>query len=172
MPTFRELLPLYRYVESAGTLQPISMPTRAAFVFVPGCTTKARTTTATLGQTELDVTLRHNLLQTAFYERLVSKFGTKNVGTELASGAGTSVDVVVRRADGYWFYEIKTAHSPRACIREALGQLLEYAFWPGAQEALRLIVVGESSLDQEGADYLQRLRTKFSLPVHYEQITV
>lgn len=169
---FDELLPLYRYVESAGKLQPISMPTEAAFSFLPGCSVKAQATIATLVQTELDVTLRHNVLQAALYQRLVSQFGVENVGTELASGAGTSVDVVVCRPEGYWFYEIKTAHSPRACIRGALGQLLEYAFWPGGQEASRLTVVGESPLDRDGEEYLRQLRSRFALPIYYEQIIV
>lgn len=169
---FDELLPLYQYVESGGTLQPISLPSDGAFEFVPGCSAKAPTTIAKLPQTELDVTLRHNVLQDRLHQRLVSEFGADNVGTELGSGSGTSVDVVVRRPEGYWFYEIKTAHSPRACIREALGQLLEYAFWPGSQEALRLIVAGESPLDEDGRKYLERLKTKFSLPIDYEQIIV
>ena len=169
---FDLLLPLYRYVESGGELPPISMPTEAAFSFRSGCSVKAEATVATLAQNHLDVTLRHNMLQEALYQRLTSQFGPDNVGTELASGVGTSVDVVVRRSEGYWYYEIKTAHSPRACIREALGQLLEYAFWPGAQAASRLTVVGESPIDHDGEEYLRQLRTKFSLPVYYEQITV
>jgi hypothetical protein len=40
------------------------------------------------------------------------------------------MDVVVRLGIRYWFYEIKTALSARACIREALAQLLEYSYWP------------------------------------------
>lgn len=169
---FDELLPLYRYVERVDVLPTISMPSVPQFAFVPGCTARAQKTTARPAPAELDVTLRHNVLQEALHKRLVSRFGARNVGTELPSGAGTSVDVVVRRPDGYWFYEIKTAHSPRACIREALGQLLEYAFWPGGQEALRLIVVGECPLDQDGREYLRQLRRRFALPIHYEQITV
>jgi len=92
------------------------------------------------------------------------------VGTECPSGVGTKVDVVVRQKNEYWFYEIKTALTPRACLREALGQLCEYAFWPGAQEAVRLIVAGENALDKEGEEYLLRLRNRFSLPIEYEQI--
>lgn len=92
------------------------------------------------------------------------------MGTELANGVGASIDVGVRHAEGFWFYEIKTYQSPRACIREAFGQLVEYSFWPGAQEATRLTVVGESPLDQDGEAYMNRLRTEFSLPIHYEQL--
>jgi len=78
----------------------------------------------------------------------------------------------VRQNSEYWFYEIKTEDSPRACIRQALGQLLEYAFWPGAHVAARLIVVGEKALDEEGKQYLHTLQERFSLPIEYEQIAL
>lgn len=169
---FDRLLPLYKYVESSERLQPISTVESAPFEFRSGCTEKQLSTETTLAQRELDIRLRHNELQKALYLRLAEKYGASNVGTELQSGVGTSVDLVVRREGEYWFYEIKTALSPRACLRQALGQLLEYAFWPGAQEATRLVVVGEFPLDDEGAKYLNTLRERFSLPLYYEQISL
>jgi hypothetical protein len=169
---FDRLLPLYRYIESGGESQPVSLPTIEAFSFRPGCSTKSTSAVATYSQKQIDVNLRHSQLQKALYQRLVSQFGRNNVRTELPSGVGTSIDVVVRRSNDYWFYEIKTSHSPRACIREALAQLLEYAFWPGTQEASRLVIIGESALDKDGEQYLQVLRGRFSIPIFYEQITV
>lgn len=126
----------------------------------------------TQAQKELDINLRHNTLQEALYCRLKEEYGSENVGTELQSGVGTSVDVIVRLINELWFYEIKTALSPRICLRQALGQLLEYAFWPGAQNASRLIVVGETALDEEGKMYLHKLKERFSLPIAYEQIVI
>ena len=169
---FDRLLPLYKYVESGGESQPISMPSDTQFEFRSGCSVKASSAMVTQAQKQLDVTLRHNELQEVLHRRLVSQYGAENVGTELPSGIGTSVDLVVRRKDEYWFYEIKTALLPRACLREAVGQLLEYAFWPGAQEATRLIVVGETAIDNDSVEYLRRLKERFSLPIEYERIAV
>ena len=168
---FDRLLPLYCYVESNGQSKPISTPTGATFSFQPGCSVKEQWAVATYAQSQFDVSLRHNVLQQCIYKRLESQFGADNVGTENPSGIGR-LDLVVRRPEGYWFYEIKTADSPRACIREAIGQLLEYAFWPGGQEACRLIVLGESAIDREGKEYLRWLRKRFALPIEYEQIVV
>lgn len=169
---FDRLLALYKYVESGGTTQPVTLPTQTGFVFRAGCTLKASSAKATQAEKQLDLNLRHNDLQIALYHRLMSKYGKDNVGTELPSGVGMSVDVVVRQKSEYWFYEIKTASSPRACLREALGQILEYAFWPGAQEATRLIIVGESAIDEDAEEYLKRLKKRFSLPIKYEQIII
>jgi hypothetical protein len=169
---FDQLLPLYRYVESNGAKHPTSEAETVKFSFTPGCTSKIGHTTAQLAQDPIDITLRHNAMQEALYEKLVSEFGADNVGTEQSSGIGTRVDIVVRHHESYWFYEIKTAHSPRACIREALGQLLEYSYWPNGQEAVKLFVAGETRLDVEGQAYLSLLREKFSLPIDYVRVHV
>ncbi|MDB5617862.1 hypothetical protein [Tardiphaga sp.] len=73
-----------------------------------------------------------------------------------------------RAANEFWYYEIITAYSPRACLREAIGEIMEYAYWPGAQEASRLIICGEAALDDEGAAYLRHLNERFRLPFAYE----
>ncbi|MFC1968762.1 hypothetical protein ACFLVX_05210 [Chloroflexota bacterium] len=166
------LLPLYKYVESNGNLPPILTISKEPFKFRPGFTSKASTAEVSQTERQLNITLRHNTLQEALCEKLVKKYGDRNVSAEQPNGAGTSIDAVVRLGTDFWFYEIKTANSPRACLRQAIGQLLEYAFWPGAQQANRLIVVGEKTLDEEGKQYLQILKKRFQLPVSYEHISV
>ncbi|MCK6452759.1 MAG: hypothetical protein L6R19_18205 [Alphaproteobacteria bacterium] len=83
------------------------------------------------------------------------------------------IDAALRVADQrYRYCEIRTASSPRACLREALGRILEYSFRPGAQEVSCLMVCGESALEADGAAYLRQLRTRFDLPIAYEQIAL
>lgn len=168
---FDRLLPLYRYVESRGATAPVPLP-KTGFNFKAGASKKVKTAKATVPEKELDLDFRHNLLQEALYQRLASKHGKENVRTEQPSGVGTLIDIVVKMKDDYWFYEIKTALTPRACLREAIGQLLEYGFWPGAQEPTRFIVVGESPIDKDGQEYLSRLRKRFSMPIEYEAIAI
>jgi len=158
-------------VESRGATSPVPLP-KSGFNFRPRRSKKVTTAKATLPEKELDLDLRHNLLQDALYQRLAAKYGKDNVRTEQPSGVGTLIDIVVKIQDEYWFYEIKAALTPRACLREAIGQLLEYGFWPGAQEPARFIVVGESTLDKDGQEYLSRLRKRFSLPIEYEAIAI
>jgi hypothetical protein len=166
---FDRLLELYRYVESPSRSNGIQS---APFTFRPGCSVKAASTSYTHAQMQLDIALRHNELQRALYSRLVEQHGEDNVGTEHPSFFGTRVDVIVRDGTNLWYYEIKTSQSPRACMREAIGQLLEYSFWPGSQSATRLVVVGETPLDDDGAAYLARLKQQFALPLEYESIAI
>jgi hypothetical protein len=168
---FDRLLPLYEYVESGGREQVDEIDSGDRFRFRPGVTERSPTATASLAERELNLNLKHNILQAALCRKLISEFGAENVADEHPSNLGTKIDVVLRRAaDQFWYYEIKTSPSPRGCLREALGQLLEYAYWPGAQEADRLIICGESSLDDAGATYLDSLKRRFWLPIEYQQI--
>lgn len=164
------LLPLYEYVESGGRVEPLPNSAQTKFMFKSGRVLKLAATKASYAQMELDVCLRHNVLQQALRRRLEAKFGATNVCVEVDTGTGVSVDLMVRQPEGYWFYEIKTSQSPRACIREALGQLLEYSFWPGSQGATRLIIVGEGAPDDDVREYCKTLNQRFSMAVQYEQI--
>lgn len=168
---FDRLLPLYRFVEGKEEFPTLTQAVPGGFQFKPGCSVKPARTTGSSQQRELDITLRHNEIQRALHDNLASLYSAGEVGTELDS-VGGQVDVVVRRSQRFWFYEIKIAMSARACIRQALAQLLEYSYWPGAQEAEKLIIVGEPPLDAEAKLYLTTLRQRFGLPVEYEQFNM
>lgn len=172
LDTFDKLFPLYKYVVGEGNLRLISNARANASVFQPGRSVRKSSTIATFAQHELDISLRHNEIQQALSEKLVNVYVEENVREEYPTITGSKVDIVLRRKEELWFYEIKTSHSPRYCIRQALGQLLEYAFWPGSPNVTKLVVVGESPVDDEGDKYLEILQTQFGLSVEYEQIIV
>lgn len=169
---FDDLLPLYSYVIGGGMKAPLDAVSEVAFSFKPGCTIKKLTAAPYTKNDPVNGELRHNALQLKLYEMLVAEFGKDAVGTELPTGNGTRIDVVLKHVTGMWFYEIKTFHSPRACIRDAIGQLLEYSHWPRGIGAQKMIVVGENVLDADGAQYLETLHRRFSLPIEYLQIEI
>jgi hypothetical protein len=166
---FDRLLPLYEFVQGDKSFPELAR-SPDELQFRTGWTVKPTQTVADLAAASIDIALRHNLLQAKLCEVLTRRFGRDNVGVEILTGVGTRVDAVVLREDETWFYEIKTALAARACIREAMAQLVEYAYWPDATRAHRLIVVGEPTLDDEAESFLRRLRTQFSLPIFYQQL--
>jgi hypothetical protein len=113
--------------------------------------------------------LLHNEIQTKLFNELVKEFGIENVGSEVASGHGaTAIDLVVKTAKSYWFYEIKTAPSVKACIRQAIPQLLEYAYWDGKRRRCeRLIIVGPKPITSTAESYLSFLRKSFGIELYY-----
>jgi hypothetical protein len=144
------------------------------FVFIKGHTPKkVGKVKVTAPTTDAEADLMHNAMQTKLYERLAAVHGTDCVGTENSSGSGTAIDLVVQTLGFRWFYEIKTADSVKACIRQAIPQLLEYAYWQcDATRAAKLIIVGPKPITPEGANYLQFLRETFNLQFYYEHCSV
>ena len=116
--------------------------------------------------------LRHKALQRALYDHLRAEVGPERVAIEYELDFGVRVDAAVNAPQGLSFYELKVAPSVQACVRSAVGQLLEYAYWPSAKRATELVVVGEPELDADAIEYLRLLRERFGLPLWYRQISL
>lgn len=114
----------------------------------------------------------HNDIQNRLYAHLRHQLGAANVGTEQDTGSGTSVDVVTKDGDEITFYEIKTSSSVRTNIRQAIPQLLEYAYWPESARATRLVIVSHLPITKAGRKYLELLRRNFSIPIYYQQFSL
>lgn len=146
-------------------------PAHLPFVFHPGHNQrKTGSVKIVPSKNESIATLLHNEIQNALFADLVMQYGANHVGTENDTGQGTSIDIVVKTDKFCWFYEIKTAASVRACIRQAIPQLLEYAYWHGNDDkADRLIIVSPHPITDEAETYLNFLRKKFNLEIYYQQ---
>jgi hypothetical protein len=163
------LLPIYLFVESEASAPFPAIDKQSGFQFREGHVPKPSGTTMNPVKKKIDVILRENELQGILFEILKQR-GFK-VGTENPSGNGGRIDAVVKmKEDAFWFYEIKVASSARACIREALAQLLEYSHWPGGQVAEKLLIIGEPEADEETVRYLTDLHKKFRLPIYYQKL--
>jgi len=167
---FDRLLTLYRYVEGGQDTGIINSNLKNGFLFKPGCTEKAETTVWHSRESAKEVTLRHNEMQSVLHKVLCQKFGVEKVGAENDTGRGSRIDLVFRDGTHHVYYEIKPYPSLRICIREAIGQLLEYSYWPGGNIADRLVIVSDNPLTPDAAHYLNVLRTKFNLPVDYQRL--
>ncbi len=111
----------------------------------------------------------HNDIQNRLYGHLKAKLGAANVGTEIDTGSGTAIDVATKDGDKVTFYEIKTSKSVRASIRQAIPQLLEYAYWPDGKRADELVIVSHLPITKPAERYLKYLREQFNLPLSYRQ---
>lgn len=167
---FDRLIKIYRYVEGGQKIGQTKTDLKKGFVFSPGCTEKPEKTTSYSRERTKSIALRHNEIQLALYKALCVQFGETNVGTENDTGRGSRIDLVVRDGTRHLYYEIKPYPCLRTCIREAVGQLLEYSYWPGGNVADRMIIVSENPLTPDAARYLKTLQTKFSLPVYYQYL--
>lgn len=106
----------------------------------------------------------HVKLQEALRDVLTAAYPEAKVECEL-----NFVDVTVHEAVGVRLFEVKTHSTARAAIREAIGQLLEYAF--GHQQrgttVLELVIAAPAEPDAPTAEYLKALTSMVQLPVRY-----
>lgn len=168
---FDRLLPLYQFVESGGSFAPYR-DSPQAFQFRAGHNARRSSSVVTHVESQLLVSLRHNSLQQALFNELCKEYGAENVGTEIPNGSGGRIDAVAKTKEGHIFFEIKVGQSLQACIREALGQLLEYSYWPGSQRAFSLVIVGEPILDAQCKTYLANLSSDLLIPVSYRRVSL
>ena len=105
---------------------------------------------------------QHALLQRQLFKQLLTRYGAKNVVMEQ-----NDVDVTVTTGKRRVLIEIKSTAIARAAVREALGQLLEYAYYRPSTADCELIVVSPGASTPEVANYVQRLRSNLRLPISY-----
>jgi len=104
---------------------------------------------ALIGAKEVVITKKHNILQQQIYEQFVAQFGEENVLME-----ENNIDLRVEHLDTVDFYEVKIASSAMYCIREALGQLLEYAYKYDTAKRKRLFIIGNHEQDESVLEYV------------------
>jgi hypothetical protein len=84
------------------------------------------------------------------------------------------IDASVETSAEFLLFEIKCDLEPRSVIRQALGQILEYAYHPTRHHALpvRLIIVGRNPLIRNDHDSIEPLNRTFNLPLEYSPLTL
>ena len=80
---------------------------------------------------------------------------------------GHRLDGVIGVGPDRVFVELKARGTVRQVIRQALSQLMEYAYWPNRQRCGALLIVGAFEAGAQEQEYLSMLRERFGLPVHY-----
>lgn len=173
LETFDDLLTPYIYIEkgeASGIIEAELLDSKD-FTFSSGKKNLVFKRTHTTKEKFTDLDVRHSLIVEKLAADLIARYGEENVAVEHAC-FGKSIDVVLRQGTEYIFYEVKTCGSAKGCIREALGQVMEYAYWPGKAHAKKIIVVGEPETDPDTRKYLEYLNRTFSLPLEYLAVPI
>lgn len=164
---FDKMLPIYRILEADEDFQQvITNKDETEFIFNKDNNNLVFNKKYSIIEKEINVDIRHSEIQIKLKKILESKYGEDNVSLENPFN-GNRIDAVAKTKEGYIFYEIKTANTAKSCIRQAVGQLLEYGFWPGKNNASKIVVVGEPSIDKKTKDYIIFLKDEFKIPIDY-----
>lgn len=116
---------------------------------------------------EITINPIHKKIQNAVVKLLSSQY--TNLSLETGNPIlGQRIDIRGKqKSTNEWHYfEIKT-YSAKRSIREALGQILEYAHYPSSHRADRLYIIGPEKPDEMDIAYLKILRKTYNLPVWF-----
>lgn len=170
LSTFDDLLKIYQEVETEPKTQTKKKQEIVNFKFDNRSKHLPQKSNYNTIEKEINVDVRHSYLQEKLYKELISTFGEDAVGLENHIN-GNRIDVVVKTAeDSYAFYEVKIGSSAKSCIRQAMGQLFEYAFWNSSNFKVDLIIAGEFEMDKTTSDYINFLKSNFNIPISYHCI--
>lgn len=142
-----------------------------AFQFSPGGNTDIMTghSWARRNNPGYQIQHLHNKISLALYGHLVEKHGWEKVAREhVINECNSSADIILQRPDGLGFFEIKTYNTWKACVREAVGQLLEYNFFPTGKRAIEMVVVSSMLPSEQEQAYMENLRKELRLPLFYQ----
>lgn len=90
-----------------------------------------------------------------------------NLSIERTRFNGNIADVVTQEKDtSITIYEIKTSASGRRNIRDAIGQLLDYALH-SVETVKKLLIVSPSYLNKSEIEFLEKLKNSVTYPIEY-----
>lgn len=121
------------------------------------------------GSAGKECTPEHSMMQRALSEELRREYPNADITFEK-----NFVDVTVETESERILYEIKSDYSPKAVLRQAIGQLLEYAYHSRdlVTSSIRLVAVGRVPLQNADELYLDHLRNTFKLPLEYRSVSI
>ncbi len=111
---------------------------------------------------ECTINRDHNRLQERFAAYLRETHGAEMVRME-----ENYVDIRLVEDSRITFYEVKKDFRPSRCIREALGQLLEYVYRHQGQKEIYCVVVGPVVANESDEAFVTYVQSKLNLKFSY-----
>lgn len=125
--------------------------------------TNNRTKHTSESTTEIEA--RHQKMQEGLKKSLEAE-GYTNIIME-----ANHIDLQASKNGEIHFFEVKTHDTARACIREALGQILEYNHFPNTKRADRMVIVGPAKPSRQELLYIKCLRQQYGMNIIYRYYT-
>jgi hypothetical protein len=172
LKTFDKMLPIYRYITNEKSYINHKLKNKHyKFKFVKTNVSLPEEREYTIREKSVDINVRHTIIQKKLVKQLIEKYGNEHVSLEVPI-FGNKIDVVAHDNGRNYFYEIKSALTARDCIRQAIGQILDYAYWPGQKNADRIFIAGEGLLESDTEAYLAYLNNNFNICIEYIKIEI
>lgn len=107
----------------------------------------------------------HSKIQNKLREQLIAKYGESCVACEM-----NYVDLTLTYNDTITLYEVKSDAYAATCIRQALGQIIQYAHRLDPNKKVKLYIVGQYPLKENEKPYLSYIQENLKIDLDYISI--
>lgn len=136
--------------------------------FLPGKAKSKSSYTASSKKGKREIKSLHVEILDCLYKNLLEKTEKNNLSVEKSSVNGKIIDLLEKVENNkFIFYEVKTSNSGLTNIREAIGQILEYALIDEQIIPKELIIIGPAKLNDNEKKYFKRLEQTISIKLEY-----
>ncbi len=111
----------------------------------------------------------HSQITDDLYEYLnvVKGYEAGCLSAEKTRVGGAIIDFAVSEKNGLRLFEAKTSSTALRNIRQAIGQLFEYAFLDENAQIVGLVIVGPAELTESESNYLNKLKEILDVKLEY-----
>jgi len=173
IPISVDILKFHRYQpyilkdEINDIIKNVINESRYKLIFNEGKAKEKRTYNAQRSRVSTLINSLHTKILRKLYD-VLSKENKNKLSAELSRVNNKIIDLLEKTGQNkYIFYEIKTHNSGLLNIREALGQIMEYALFDDRIVPKKLVIVGPGKLNEKAKNYLNRLKTIIELNLEY-----
>lgn len=108
----------------------------------------------------------HKKIQNAVVELLKDQYVHLYLETEDSPKQRVDIKGILKGSVEWHYFEVKT-YSAKRSIREALGQILEYAHYPASKRASKMFIIGPEKPDEKDREYMKMIRNTYHIPVWF-----
>lgn len=114
------------------------------------------------GSSDIIVKQLHNKIQNRFVKFLKGSYpGLLSVEYK------KRVDVRREEGDTIWLYEVKPYEDAYRCVRESIGQLLDYSYRFPTSKEVRIVTVGPNKADDQAVEFVNHLKKQLNVDYSY-----
>ncbi|WP_420577495.1 hypothetical protein [Ekhidna sp.] len=138
-------------------------------LFIPGKASTSDSYDKKTSGGKTKVKRSHSQITNDLYDYLHKARGLskEHISAEKTRVGGAIVDLAIKKGEELILFEAKTSSSGLSNIRQALGQLFEYAFLDESAKIKELVIVGPAELKEHEIGYLNRIRAMLKVPLNY-----
>ena len=104
----------------------------------------------------------HNEIQNKFIFYLKQAYPQ-----DIINGEKTWIDAQRETSSDVFIYEIKPSISVYACIREGIGQLLDYHHQHPTKKPKKILIVGQSEPEDRDLSFIENIKSNLQIPFTY-----